>query len=93
MTPAVVRHLPAIERHRDETGHRFYRLACTCGATGQEHPARRLAEWDLNEHVAGLPKVPAAKQCNDPGRHDRRVWEPCEVCELQEPLFDCGAMP
>lgn len=85
---APVRHRPAIVRGADENGHTTYRLACPCGATGEEHAARRLAEWDLNEHVAALPRVPADQQCRAPKRHGVCHWEPCEACEHQTTLFD-----
>ncbi|GAA3801715.1 hypothetical protein GCM10022226_21930 [Sphaerisporangium flaviroseum] len=87
---APVRHRPQIERGADACG-KTYRLACTCGTRGEEHCARHLAEWDLNEHVAGLPKVATGQQCRDPKRHDRRPWEPCGLCERQELLFDLAA--
>ncbi|MET8146360.1 hypothetical protein ABZU32_39140 [Sphaerisporangium sp. NPDC005288] len=86
-TPAPVRHRPKIERGADAVG-KTYRLTCPCGTRGDEHAARHLAEWDLNEHVAGLPKVPAGQQCRDSKRHDRRAWESCRLCEHQVALFE-----
>jgi hypothetical protein len=88
---APVRHRPVIERGADATGRRTYRLACTCGTGGEEHAARRLAEWDLDKHVAALPPVPAARQCRAPKRHGCRFWEPCALCEHQTVLFDLEA--
>ncbi|MET8140400.1 hypothetical protein ABZU32_08845 [Sphaerisporangium sp. NPDC005288] len=88
---ALVRHRPVIARGVTDLGHTSYRLDCSCGTTSKEHSARRLAEWDLGEHVATLPKVPAGQQCRDAKRHDRRHWEPCTLCAGQASLFDLGA--
>lgn len=85
-----VRHRPVITRGPDEFGRTAYRLARTCGASGGEHAARRLAEWDLNQHVLSLPPVPAGQRCQDPKRHGCRHWEPCALCEHQAPLFEAA---
>ncbi|GAA3165625.1 hypothetical protein GCM10010466_65500 [Planomonospora alba] len=83
----TARHRPEILRRRDRVG-RVYQLVCTCGQAWDEHVARRLAEVDMSEHLLSLPPVPAAQQCRDPRRHDRRDWEPCQVCAAQVTLFD-----
>lgn len=82
-----IRHRPDIVRNADEYG-TTYQMRCSCGVTGRKQPARRLAQLALNDHVLSLPRVPAAQQCTDPARHDRRHWEPCAVCADQVPLFD-----
>lgn len=83
----TVRHRPAVERTRDGT-RLAYQARCTCGYRGWLEVTRRSAEWELAQHVRELPRVPAAQQCRDPRRHDRRPWEPCALCEAQTPLFD-----
>ncbi|MDP9870477.1 MULTISPECIES: hypothetical protein [Streptosporangium] len=85
--PAVVRHRPKVVRAVDGTG-TVYRLVCPCGTTGREWYGRGPAQEELERHLAALPVVPAAQQCQAPRRHDRRAWEPCLVCELQTALFD-----
>ncbi|WP_433382652.1 hypothetical protein [Streptosporangium sp. CA-115845] len=84
---APVRHRPSIARTAGEFG-KVYRLVCTCGRIGRDWYAPGPAQQELEQHVATLPLIPEAQQCADPKRHDRRVWEPCAVCERQEPLFD-----
>jgi hypothetical protein len=92
-TTSTAGHRPVIKRGVDSFDRKVYRMVCTCGARGEEHAARRLAEWDLNEHVSALPRVPAAQQCHTPKTHDRRPWEPCQACERQEALFDAPTRP
>ncbi|MFD8534314.1 hypothetical protein ACFV0L_43590 [Streptosporangium canum] len=84
---APVRHRPAIRRGAGTLG-RVYQLVCSCGQSGREHAARRMAQVDLNAHLLALPPVPAAQQCHNPKQHDRRGWEPCGICEHQTALFD-----
>lgn len=84
---AAVRHRPVIERGIDAWGH-VYRMRCTCGASGEAHDMRGLAERDLNEHVRALPEVPPPQRCRHPKEHDWRAWEPCQVCAGQLELFD-----
>ncbi|WP_432924280.1 hypothetical protein ACQPZZ_29070 [Microbispora sp. CA-135349] len=87
---AVVRHRPAITRGANEFG-ATYRLVCTCGRAGEQYQVRGLARVDLDRHLTALPLVPEQQQCRDPKRHDRRAWEPCELCEHQTVLFETDA--
>lgn len=82
--PAEIRHVPEIRR----SARLGYQMRCPCGARGDDHAARRLADVDAAQHIAALPRVPAAQQCQAPKRHDRRDWEPCELCASQESLFN-----
>ncbi|WP_169948628.1 hypothetical protein [Microbispora sp. H11081] len=82
----VVRHRPVVASGADTVG-RTYQMRCTCGRTGDVHQVRSLARMDLERHITTLPLVPARQQCRDPQRHDCREWEPCALCEGQEPLF------
>lgn len=84
----IVRHRPAVRRVLGGDGFVAYRLHCTCGRVGEAHPIRSLAKRDLDRHISALPPVPAEQRCLTPRIHDRREWEPCEVCEKQLPLFD-----
>ncbi|HLV71722.1 MAG TPA: hypothetical protein VKY91_02975 [Vulgatibacteraceae bacterium] len=76
------RHDPAVARTRDE-GLPAYQARCTCGYRSVPHATRRMAEWEISQHVAGLPRVPADQQCRDRRAHRRPVWEACPLCAGQ----------
>ncbi|GAA3037579.1 hypothetical protein [Streptosporangium longisporum] len=86
-TTAPVRHRPTVERGVGTVG-RVHRMLCTCGERGRDWSVRSMADRDVTLHLMDLPRVPANDRCRDERRHDRRPWEPCEVCADQLPLFD-----
>ncbi|GLZ15849.1 hypothetical protein Acsp04_60840 [Actinomadura sp. NBRC 104425] len=81
-----MRHRPYVEPVVD--GCRIgYRMRCTCGQAGEVYETRRVPRYEVDSHIATLPRVPVGQQCRDRRAHGRRPWEPYELCTNQMALF------
>jgi hypothetical protein len=86
-----VRHRPVVKRIVVADERPAYRMECACGAAGEVHPSRRMAELDRHAHVAELVRqVPEGERCQMAREHRVQPWERCGLCAGQVALFEIG---